>query len=384
LRWLERTRHRLACEYVVAGLLGWQARRCFRRLRTAAVSVQARFRGNLGRQAVRDYAAAKASAEAKAALLSSAVLLQRWWRRKAKAQEAQEVFKPQRPRAWVPPSSLPTAQTVRSPVGAPQAGTLRRSDGELRSDRALRQIRAHRPPISYGGEFARRSGSQRPAGIFRDKENEAPPGHSSAADKKAWLPPVPQIGAVRSSEKGGSPTSRRQGEPARSAPRETLQAQLRCVGRVLREKDLPPEKAELLQGALETVMSYAGTSTKLRKGSPQRPPPWRSPGRNEGWTQPKSPPRARKVPVARSSPGRSPPGVTGSLAALEPVLRQTSPRRNLSWTAPDGFFGPDKDAGEGSQQEAKSASGSRQALGECTNYMNVCNNSMHRSRELCK
>lgn len=172
----------------------------------------------------------------------------------------------------------------------------------------------------------------------------------------------------------GSPSSSQTASskrPARSTTfdrrmADRLQAQLSQVGRALRDKELPPEKAEVLQGILESVMAAPSGvfSVRDRTGSPgASPPAWKRPSRNDSCLAIASPRLAPRKVISGSSRLTSPSSAAGlptdvaarqrsvgAKAAAPPCRssstlgsRPGSPRQSPhrgSWAAPDGFFRP--------------------------------------------
>lgn len=143
-----------------------------------------------------------------------------------------------------------------------------------------------------------------------------------------------------------------------------LYAQLSQVGRALRDKELPPEKAEVLQGILESVMAAPSGvfSVPDRRGSPgASPPAWKRSGRHDSCLPTASPRLAARKVIGESSRLSSPSSAAGlptevaarqrsfGAKASAPPCRSSSslgprpgsPRQSPhggSWGAPDGFF----------------------------------------------
>eukprot|EP00930_Biecheleria_cincta_P038117 TRINITY_DN26191_c0_g1_i1.p1 TRINITY_DN26191_c0_g1~~TRINITY_DN26191_c0_g1_i1.p1 ORF type:complete len:1265 (-),score=199.83 TRINITY_DN26191_c0_g1_i1:80-3874(-) len=172
----------------------------------------------------------------------------------------------------------------------------------------------------------------------------------------------------------GSPSSSQTSfarRPARSPAfdrriADRLQAQLSQVGRALRDKELPPEKAEVLQGILESVMAAPSGifSVRDRRGSPgASPPAWKRPGRNDSCLATASPSLSSRKVMGESPRLSSPSSAAGlptevaarqrnlAAKASAPPCRSSSslgPRPGSpkqcphggSWAAPDGFFRP--------------------------------------------
>lgn len=186
---------------------------------------------------------------------------------------------------------------------------------------------------------------------------------SSPSSSLRQLATTGRVGSPSSSQ---TTSSKR---PARSTAfdrriSDRLYAQLSQVGRALRDKELPPEKAEVLQGILESVMAAPSGvfSVRDRRGSPgASPPAWKRSGRNDSCLATASPRLAARKVIGESSRLSSPSSAAGlptevaarqrkfGAKASAPPCRSSSslgprpgsPRQSPhggSWAAPDGFF----------------------------------------------
>eukprot|EP00931_Biecheleriopsis_adriatica_P006099 TRINITY_DN107555_c0_g1_i1.p1 TRINITY_DN107555_c0_g1~~TRINITY_DN107555_c0_g1_i1.p1 ORF type:complete len:1278 (+),score=237.54 TRINITY_DN107555_c0_g1_i1:29-3835(+) len=298
-------------------------------------------------------------------------------------------------------TSAPVAQTpARSSRGAPGLGTRRRPESHAPGSTALvitpgacslmprtqdKGVTTPRATAASAGDvsrkpFERSSSLTRVSSQWGGKENEAPTAFASLdAGRKDFLkvkghatsPPSSPKLVWQASPRVGSPDSIAAAAMQRrvSAPlakpcspqriHDRLQAQLLRVGRALREKELPQDKAELLRGVLDTVMAPDVASARVFSDRPRRQqsPPWRIAGKSDSWTPsvpstPRQPFRTVRTESAqRVRPGLSARSMEATSSAADTVVRSPTATRLLAdsrsnsmrpregcWAAPEGFF----------------------------------------------
>lgn len=292
LKWLEERRHQLAAERLSAWARACIVRCWMRRLRTAVVCLQAHVRGHLARQELRRQQAEafvlaqQALEEGRTRALeeeAAVTALQRWWRRSLSCSLGQEPeavttcsdetvatpedWKAKRRAAWVSPCGAPHALTpeaaatapavARSPRGAPSIGTKRPREHERPSRPAApvsvrRSLRAvpgkenevPRASVGAGG------GPRKGASVQLSPRNQST--HVAGPRRPSPIDIVQGTGAGTSAAGGSS---------------ERLIQRLLRVGRALRDRQITPEKAELLEGLLDSLMPPGEGSEEEMLGS---------------------------------------------------------------------------------------------------------------------